>query len=146
MITMVQVHSMPAKINYFQGYWAKPLDIHFQPDAKPKAFSCLAIPVSHHCKLKVKSDIDRDVRLGIIKPLPLGTPTIWCSKMVVVPKKDATPHCTVDLQFVNPATFRQTHCNPSPFTNTKKTVLDAWNGYYTLSLYSSCQKCYHLHH
>ena len=118
----------------------KPLDIHFRPEAKAKAFHC-PIPVPHHWKQKVKADLDRDVRLGIIEPVPPGTPTIWCSKMVVVAKKDGTPRRTVDLQHLNDATYRETHHTPSPFNqasvvppHTKKTVLDAWNGYHSLPL------------
>ena len=118
----------------------KPLQIHFKPDAQPRAFHC-PIPVPHHWKKQVKADLDRDVRLGIIEPVPPGTPTIWCSKMVVVAKKDGTPRRTVDLQHLNEATFRETHHTPSPFNqasvvppHTKKTVLDAWNGYHSLAL------------
>ena len=61
--------------------------------------------------------------------------------MVVVPKKDGSPRRTVDLQQLNAATFRETHHTPSPFNqasvvppHTKKTVLDAWNGYHSLPL------------
>ena len=92
----------------------KPLDIHFRPEAKPKAFHC-PIPVPHHWKKQVKADLDRDVRLGIIEPVPPGTPTVWCSKMVVVTKKDGSPRRTVDLQHLNDATYRETHHAPSPF-------------------------------
>jgi len=38
------------------------------------------------------------VALGIIEPVPTGTPTTWCSRMVTVPKKDGTPQSMVDLQ------------------------------------------------
>ena len=89
----------------------------------------------------MKEDLDRDVRLGIIEPVPPGTPTLWCSRMVVAPKKDGTPRRTVDLQKLNAATMRETHHTPSPFNQvsivpaqTKKTVLDAWNGYHSLPL------------
>ena len=118
----------------------KPLDIHFRKDATPHAFHS-PIPVPHHWKKQVKSDIDRDVNLGIIEPVPPGTPAIWCSKMVVVPKKDGSARRVVDLQYLNNATYRETHHTPSPFHQasvippyTKKTVLDAWNGYHSLQL------------
>jgi hypothetical protein len=117
-----------------------PLQIHFLPDATPKAHHC-PIPVPHHWKTRVKADLDRDVRLGIIEPVPPGTPTVWCSRMVVVPKKDGSPRRTVDLQPLNAATYRATHHTASPFNqaslvppNTRKTVLDAWNGYHSLDL------------
>lgn len=118
----------------------KPMQIHFRPEATPKAFH-RPIPVPHHWKTKVKADIDRDVRLGIIEPVPPGTPTVWCSRMVVVPKKDGSARRTVDLQHLNAATYRATHHTPSPFNqaslvppNTRKTILDAWNGYHSLQL------------
>lgn len=99
------------------------------------------IPVPHHWKKRVKEDLDRDVKLGIIEPVPAGTPTICCSRMVVAPKKAGSPRRTVDLQKLNAATMRETHHTPSPFNQvsivparTKKTVLDAWNWYHSLPL------------
>ena len=59
--------------------------------------------------------------------------------MVVAPKKDGSPRRTVNLTKVNEATLRETHHKPTPFNlvsdippGTKKTVLDAWNGYHSL--------------
>ena len=118
----------------------RPLDITFARGAKPLAVHT-PISVPHHWEKKVKEDLDRDVRLGIIEPVPAGTPTIWCSRMVVAPEKDGSPRRTVDLQKLNAATMRETHHTPSPFNQasivparTKKTVLDAWNGYHSLPL------------
>ena len=80
------------------------------------------------------------MRLGIIEPVPPDTPTIWCSRMVVVAKKDGSPRHTIDLQRLNEATYRDTHHTSSPFIlasaippNTRKTILDAWNAYLLLS-------------
>ena len=47
----------------------EPLQIHFKSDTKPVAYHS-PIPVPHHWKMKVKADLDRDVRLGIIKAVP----------------------------------------------------------------------------
>ena len=117
-----------------------PLDIQFKTDVTPSAVHT-PIPVPHHWKRQVKAGLDQDVRLGIIEPVPQGTPTRWCSRMVVAAKKDGSPRRTVDLQRVNDATLRETHHTPSPFNlfasvppGTKKTVLDAWNGYHSLPL------------
>ena len=117
-----------------------PVDIHFLPDAKPQAVHT-PIPVPFHWKQQIKADLDQDVRLGVIEPVPQGTPTRWCSRMVVTAKKDGSPRRTVDLTNVNKATFRETHHTPTPFnlvadipTGMKKTVLDAWNGYHSLPL------------
>ena len=118
----------------------KLLDITFIPGVTPTAVHT-PIPVPHHWKKWVKQDLDRDVALGIIEPITIGTPTTWCSRMVVAPKKDGSPRRTVDLQKLNAATRRETHHTPSPFNqasvipaNTRKTVLDAWNGYHSLPL------------
>ena len=100
-----------------------PMPVHSRLDAMPKAFQSYTTP--HHWKDKVKAD----VRLGIIELVPIGTPTVCCSKMIVVPKKDGTPRRTTDLQPLNAATYRVAHHTPSPFnqastvpSNTVKTV------------------------
>ena len=123
-----------------QTMTGKPMSITFRPDATPSAVHS-PIPVPHHWKKAVKEALDRDIDLGIIEPVPQGTPTVWCSRMVVTPKKDGTPRRTVDLQKLNKATLRETHHTPSPFNQVstvpphmKKTVLDAWNGYHSLPL------------
>ena len=41
------------------------------------------------------------IKKGIIEPVPIGEPVEWCVKMVVIPKKDGRPRCTVDLQKLN---------------------------------------------
>ena len=123
----------------------KPLDVHLKEGSTATAVHT-PIPVPHHWKKQVKSDLDRDVRLGIIEPVPLGTPTTWCSRMVVVAKKDGKPRRTVDYQVLNNTSLRETHHTPSPYnqvsvvpSNTKKTVLDAWNGYHSLPLSESAK-------
>ena len=99
------------------------------------------IPVPVHWRDKVKAQLDRDVQLGVIEPVPWGEPTTWCSRMVTVPREDGSPRRTVDLQALNDASVRQTHHTPAPFHqamsvphNTKKSVLDAWNGYHSLAI------------
>ena len=111
----------------------KPLDIEFFPGTKPTIVHT-PIPVPHDRKKRVKEELDRDVAQGIIEPVPVGTTTTWCSRMVVAPKKDGSTRRTVDLQKLNDATVRETHYTSSPFNqlslipaHTRKTVLDAWN-------------------
>ena len=123
-----------------------PVAVKFKDGAVPHAVHT-PIPIPHHWKTKVKDDLDRDVRLGIIEKVPQGTPTNWCARMVVAPKKDGSPRRTVDLQQLNKATLRETHHTPSPFNlassvpcNTVKTVLDAWNGYHSLRLSNSAKE------
>ena len=115
----------------------QPLDVHFRPDALPKAFHT-PIPVPHHLKDEVNAALDADVRLGTIERVPPGNPTICCSRIVVMPNKNGSPHRPVDLQALNAATYRETHHTPSPFNqaasvqpHTLKTTLDAWHGYYS---------------
>ena len=61
--------------------------------------------------------------------------------MVICRKHNGDPRRTVDLQPLNAASVRQCHPTAPPLQqamdvphNTKKTTLDAWNGYHTISL------------
>ena len=116
------------------------MKITFREGATPHAVY-KASPIPHHWQKPVKDDIDRDVRLRIIEAVPQGTVSEWCSRMVVVAKKDGSPRRTVDLQKLNEATYREVHHTQTPFNlvsnvpkNTYKTVIDAWNGYHSLPL------------
>ena len=117
-----------------------PLKLIVDKDAKPHAVHT-PIPVPAHWQKSVKEGLDRDVKLGVIETVPWGTPTSWCARMVIVPKKDGRPRRTVDLQPLNAVSSRQTHHTESPFHqaisiphNTKKTVCDAWNGYHSIPI------------
>ena len=110
------------------------------PDARPTAHHT-PIPVPVHWQEDVKAGLDQDVRIGVIEPVPIGTPVTWCHKMVVCPKKSGKPRRTVDLQALNRHATRETHHTQSPFHqarkvphHAKKTVFDAWNGYYSIAL------------
>ena len=94
--------------------------------------------MAHHFKKEVKAQIDADVPLGIIEPVPQGEPTAWYSQMIIIPKKDCSPRRTVDLPNLNEAILRETHHIPSPFnqvnvipSNAKNSKLDACNGYHS---------------
>ena len=117
-----------------------PLPLNVDPSVTPTAFH-KPVPVPIHWKDEVKAQLDRDVKLGVIEPVPWGEPTIWCSRMITVAKKNGSPRRTVDLQALNDASVRQTHHTPPPFHqamsvphNTKKTLFDAWNGYHSQSI------------
>ena len=117
-----------------------PMKLFVTPGAKAVAVHTpVSIPL--HWQEQVKAEIDRDVRLGVLEPVPIGTPTTWCSRMVVCPKKDGSPRRTVDLQALNRAAVRQTHATDPPFQqaasipkNSFKTVLDCWNGFHSVPL------------
>ena len=117
-----------------------PLQLDVDPSVAPSAVHT-PIPVPIHWQKEVKAQLDRDVKLGVIEPVPWGEPTTWCSRMVTVAKTDGSPRRTIDLQALNAASVRQTHHTPSPFHqamsvphNTKKSVFDAWNGYHSLGI------------
>ncbi len=118
-----------------------PLRLMVDPDAQPVAHHT-PIPVPIHWRDEVKAGLDRDVALGVIEPVPVGTPVTWCHKMVICPKKSGKPRRTVDLQPLNRHAVRETHHTQSPFhqarsvpPNTYKTVFDAWNGYHSIALH-----------
>ena len=122
-----------------------PLKIFMEKNVKPVA-SHSPIPVPLHWQKKVKAGLDRDEAIGVIERVPPGTPTTWCHRMVVVPKKDNSPRRTVNFQPLNQYSCRQTHHTMSPFhqatsipSGVKKTVLDAWNGYHSVALDPSCK-------
>ena len=99
------------------------------------------IPIPHHWQAQVKSDLDRDVELGILEKVPMGMPTTWQSRMVVVSKKSGKPRRTVDLSPLNKNCLRETHTTKAPFfqvsrvkPKTYKSVLDAWNSYHAVEL------------
>ena len=87
------------------------------------------IPVPLHWQDEV---LDRDVRLGVLEPVPIGDPVTWCHRMVICAKKTGKPRRTIDFQALNLHATRETHHTQSPFHQVpqgkKKTVFDAWNG------------------
>ena len=56
------------------------------PKAKPTAYHS-PIPVPIHWQDDVKAELDRDVRLGVLEPVPIGEPVTWCHRMVICAKK-----------------------------------------------------------
>ena len=85
--------------------------------------------------------LDADRQKGIIEPVPIGKPVEWCSHMVVVTKKNGKPPRTTDQQKLNAQCYRETHhCHSTSQlvckipSNTKKTVLDAVDGFHTIEL------------
>ncbi|RDH89254.1 MAG: hypothetical protein DIZ77_16200 [endosymbiont of Seepiophila jonesi] len=100
------------------------------------------ISVPLHWQEQVKADLDRDIALGVIEPVPVGEPMTWCSRMVITRKKSGGPRRCVDYQALNKFCSRETHHTMSPFhqatlfpANMKKTVTDAWNGYHSVPIH-----------
>ena len=104
-----------------------------------------AVPVAHHSPIlvtvhwqeAVKAGLYKDVKLGVLEEVPLGTLVSWCQCMVLCQKKNGKPRRTVDFQALNKFVARETHHTQSPYhqascvlEHTRKTVCDAWNGYH----------------
>ena len=74
----------------FRSMNCPPAHIHLKDDAKPHAVHTpYSIPI--HWRDEVKRLLDRDVEDGIIEPVPIGDPVVWCSPMVVTAKSDGNP-------------------------------------------------------
>ena len=123
-----------------------PHHIHLRPDTRPHAIHVLATVLLHFFT-KVRRQLDVDIDKGIIEVVPAGEPTEWCSRMVVVPKKDGRPRRTVDFQRLNRASLRETHHTRPPFDlvssvpkHAFKAVADAYSGYHQVPLNEESRK------
>lgn len=117
-----------------------PMHLMVATDAKPVARHS-PVPFPIHWQEEVEAGLDQDVRLGDIEHLPIGEPVTWCHRMVICAKKVGKPRRTVDFQPLNVHATRETHHTPSSFHQarpvphgTKKSVLDAWNGYHSVPI------------
>ena len=117
-----------------------PLRLFVDKSVKPVAIhKAEIIPV--HLKARVKADLDRDVRLGILEKVDINSPVKWLSRMLVTLKKDGSPRRIIDFKNLNNAIPRQTNITMSPFlcasacpTNKNKSILDAKDGYHSVEL------------
>ena len=117
-----------------------PVSLMIEDGAKPVVHHT-PIPVPLHWQEEVYAGLMRDVALGVIEPVPIGTPVTWCHQMVIARKKDGSPRRVVDFQPLNKYCIRETHHTMSPFhqvtlipPNSKKSVCDAWNGYHSVPI------------
>ena len=122
-----------------------PLRLMIDPAATPVA-KHKPIPIPIHWQDDVYAGLEQDCRLGVIEPVPVGTPVTWCHRMVVCAKKSGKPRRTVNLQALNDHAIRETHHTESPFhqaravpSNTYKSVFDCWNGYHSIPLHEEDQ-------
>ena len=110
------------------------------PEVKPVAIHKAAlIPI--HLKARVTEDLDRDVRLGILKKVNVNSPVKWLSSMLVTMKRDGSPRRIIDFKNLYNAVPRQTNITQSPFMcasvcspHKKKSILDAKDGYHSVPL------------
>ena len=70
-----------------QSMTGPPLKIRIKEGSEPVALH-QPIPIPHHWRQEVLAGLDRDCKLGVIRKVSAGTPTTWCSRMVVTAK-----HC-----------------------------------------------------
>ena len=120
-----------------------PLELHVDPAAKPFAVHTPAsVPI--HWSEKVRSDLERDVELGVLERVNENIPVTWCHRMVVCRKRNGDPRRTVDLQPLNSVSIRQCHPTAPPLQQAmdiphgvKKSTLDAWNGYHSVEIRES---------
>ena len=85
-------------------------NIELREDAKPFIQTTprrVALPLQS----KVKAELERMERLGVISPV--DEPTDWCAAMVVVPKADGKVRICVDLTKLNESVKRERHILPS---------------------------------
>ena len=122
------------------GMTGPEIRLHVDPNAEPVAAHTPA-PVPLHWQDEVKLQIDNDVSLGVLEKVPIGEPSFWCHRMVLVRKADGTPRRTVDLSPLNQHCLRETHHVKPPFQQAKtippmtwKTITDAWNGYHSVRI------------
>ena len=118
----------------------RPMTIHWKEDAKPTAVWTPAhVPINW--EEDVNELLEKNVSRGVIRNVPEGIPTQWCSRMIVAKKKSGKLRQCVDLRKVNDATDRELHhqrtaykliCDLPP--NMLKTSLDCWNSYHALEL------------
>jgi hypothetical protein len=87
----------------------EPHRIQLKPDAQPYAvYTPRRIPIP--LMQKVKGEIDRLLKLGVIEPVDV--PTQWCAPIVVAPKGSGIRLC-VDLSRLNDSVLRERHIMPS---------------------------------
>ena len=84
------------------------------PHVIPTAYHS-PIPVPLHWQDEVIAGLDRDVRLGVLEPVPIGEPVTWCHRMVICAKKNGSPRRTIDFQPLNLHATRETRHTQSPF-------------------------------
>ena len=119
------------------------MKLHLKEGAKPSAdFIPAKVPI--HWKDGVRELLQTNVDLGVIKKVPEGVPTKWCSRMVVQPKKSGKLRMTVDLTKVNDLTYRELHHQITPHDlvcdiprDQVKMIVDCWNGYHSVNLPNS---------
>ena len=136
-------HSFP---ELFQGLGTLKGDyqIQLKPDAKPYAlYTARNVPIPLHGR--VKQELERMEKLGVISKV--DKPTLWCTGVMVVPKKSGDVRICVDLKPLNESVLRETHPLPgvdetlAQLTGaTVMSKLDANGGFWQIPLSKDCRE------
>ena len=125
----------------FPSMKGKDLHIHLIDKDAPAYAVHTPTPIAFHFQDPVKIMLDNWTQRQIITPVVVGEPVDWCTRMVVVTKKDGRPRLVADYQELNKNIKRETHHCPRPFdvvcgipSHSYKTVLDAKDGYLQVKL------------
>ena len=102
-----------------------PVQLLIEEGVTPVAIT-KASPIPINWLSKIKAELDKDVRLGVIEKVPDNTPVTWCSRMGIVPKKNGDPRRVIDLRAVNKVTKPQTHHVESPYAQARKIPPKTW--------------------
>ena len=119
-----------------------PLAVHINESADGDNTAChtpAMTPIHWHDTAEER--LAQYVDLGIIEKVDLNVETKWCHRGFWTRKADGSPRLVVDLQKLNKHCTRSVHHTVPPFqqarritSNTYRTVIDAWNGYYSVLL------------
>ena len=104
--TLSLVHLIPVPINHYK-WWQESHWYNVHPGSKT-----LICAHTHSCPSSLEKEGERRPWLGCHiehhqTDISRHT-TVWCSRMLVAPKKDGSPKRTVDLQKLNAAVMRET--------------------------------------
>ena len=78
-----------------------PLRVQLKEGATPPTVANQPAEVPNTFKSKVKADLDREERLGVIERVPHNTPQTFCTRMLVVAKHNGEPRRVVNFKALN---------------------------------------------
>ena len=119
-----------------------PLEVHINESAEGDNTACHTPAMTPlHWYDDAKRILNDFCNLGIIEKVGLDEETKWCHRGFWTRKADGSPRLVVDLQKLNKHCARSMHHTVPPFqqarripAHTYRTVIDAWNGYYSVPL------------
>ena len=119
-----------------------PLAVHISETAEGDNTACHTPATTPIHWYNIAEDIlHRYCDLGFLERVGLNVKTNWCHRGFWTRKGDGTPRLVVDLQKLNKHCTRSIHHTIPPSqqarripANTYRTVIDAWNGYYSVLL------------